>query len=56
VEVPRNPDVVDLGPLKGSAKLDLVEKGIPRTTLTYLLTKWTKARMLSRVVSEATED
>jgi hypothetical protein len=28
--------VVDLSPLKGSAKLDLAEKGIPWTTLTYL--------------------
>jgi hypothetical protein len=36
VEVHRNPDVVDLSPLKGSAKPDLIEKGILWTTLTYL--------------------
>jgi hypothetical protein len=34
VAVHRNPDVVDLSPLKGSKTLDLVEKGIPWATLT----------------------
>jgi hypothetical protein len=54
-EVHRNPDVVDLSPLKGSAKLDLVEKGIPWTTLTYL-DELNQSQNALRVVREATED
>jgi hypothetical protein len=55
VVVHRNPDVVDLSPLKGSAKLDFAEKGIPWTTLTYL-DGLDESRNALRVVGEASED
>ncbi|MGA9393320.1 MAG: hypothetical protein WBV69_23025 [Candidatus Sulfotelmatobacter sp.] len=55
VAVHRNPDVVDLSPLKGSAKLDLVERGIPWVTLTYI-DELDESQNALRVVREATED
>jgi hypothetical protein len=54
VDVHRNPDMVDLSPLKGSAKLDLVEKGIPWATLTYI-DELDESQNALRVVREATE-
>jgi hypothetical protein len=54
VEVHRNPDVVELSPLKGSAKLDLEEKGIPWATLTYIH-EMDESQNALRVVREATE-
>jgi len=55
VEVHHNPDVVDLSPLKGSVKLDLIEKGIPWTTLTYL-DELDESQNAAGIVREATED
>ena len=54
VEVHRNPNVVDLSPLKGSTKLDLVEKGIPWTTLNYF-DELDESQNSARIVREAME-
>ena len=54
-DVHRNPDVVDLQPMKGTATLDLIEKGIPWRVLTFI-DEMDESQNALRVVREATED